>query len=194
MPVFNGQRHGFGAGGDVERDQKIGDQLDLDGGAELAEIGAGIGKAFDHFGGRRAGLGVAGDIDRRFTLGHHAGGARNLAVDEDGAFAGKRHALALFHVERIGAELEHDLARPHAVNESVRPGHDLVERLRGGQAGDDEIAVGGDFGGGGFGNAASGLEIRHGAAAIARHARAAFEQENGDRHRHPAKPDHADTC
>ena len=154
MPVFDRERHGFGGGGDIERHQQIGDELDLDGGAEFAEIGAGVGKAFHDVGRGLAGLRVAGDEHRGFPLGHHAGRARDLAVDEDRAFRGERYALALLDVERIGAELEHDLARPHGVDEAARAGHDIVERFGRGQAGDDEIAVRGDLGGRRFGDAA----------------------------------------
>ncbi len=63
MPVLSGERHGFGGGGDIERHQQIGDELDLDGGAEFSEIGAGVGKALHHLGRGLAGLRLAGDED-----------------------------------------------------------------------------------------------------------------------------------
>ncbi len=113
------ERHRFRGRRDVDRDQKIVDELDPARGAERAEIEAGIGKAATPRFDRLACRGIAGEIDHALARRHHARRARHFAVDEGRAFLLKRRDLALLDRNRMRAELDDDLSRPRRMDQAL---------------------------------------------------------------------------
>ena len=129
-----------------------------------------------------AGACVTGKKDHALARQHHARGAGDLAIDEGRALLCERRDLPLFDRNRIGAKLDHDLARPRRTHEPLGTLHDFFKRRVGRQAGEDDVGLGADFGGGVRRHAADLLELLERATAIADDAIAVFDQVLRDRH------------
>ena len=139
-----------------------------------------------------AGVCVAGEKDHALARQHHARRAGDLAIDEGGALRGERRDLPLLDRNRIGAELDHDLARPCRAHQPVGTLHDFFKRRVGRQAGEDDVRLGADFGRGTRRHAADLLELLERAAAVADDAIAVFNEVLRDRHSDLADADKAD--
>ena len=140
------ERHGLRGRRDVDRDQKIVDELDAARRAKLAEIEAGIGEARnDHAFNLFAGVRVAGEIDHALARRHHARRAGDFAVDENGALLPQRLDLAFFIRHRMRAEFDHDLPRPRRLDEPMRAMHHIVQRCGRRQARKHDIRLGADI-------------------------------------------------
>src|SRR5215470_8105153 len=138
---LHSERHRFGGSGDMDRNQKVVDQLDLTGGAERTEIVNDVAESprdrFSRF--RR--IWVPSKINHGLARGHHAGSTANLAVKKDSTFASERRDLPLFIGDEMRAEFDYDLSRPSRVHETLFALHDLIERLGRRQTGQHEVSL-----------------------------------------------------
>ena len=187
-PGLEPERHRLRGRGDIDGDEEVVDELHFARGAERPEIEAEIGEALDHRLELLAGLGVAAEVDDGLARRHHAGRAADLAVDVRHAFAGERRHVLLLVRNRMGAELDDDLARPGGLDQALRAANDRVHRLGRRQAAEHHVGLRADLGGRFRRHAAELLELRERAAAIAEHAISALDQVLRDR-----EPDLADT-
>ena len=110
------------------------------------------------------------------------------------ALAGRRVADALRGVRPIGAEVDPELALAGAFDDAVVAEKDFVADRRNGQAGADDVHVGGYLGGSAGGLAAGGDEVVDLAAAavVHDHVKSGVSQIAGHRQAHRPQPDESD--
>ena len=91
-------------------------------------------------------LRIAGKINHRLARQDHTGRAADLAIDKDRALGRERRNLAFLVRNQMGTEFDHDLTGAGGVHQALLAPHNLIERVGGGQTGQDYICLFADIG------------------------------------------------
>ena len=173
--------------------RRLFDELDPAGRAEAAEIKTRIGEGAHHLLRFRASVLVSREIDDGLARCDHSRRPAHLAVEKNSAFLRERSDIALLVLDRVRSKLNNDLSGVRRSAESVRPLHDLIERLRGRKAREHHVDLRGNLRWRARRNAPDPLELGERAAAISQHAIPALDQIFTNRQPDLARADETDS-